>query len=142
MAGGVVHFEIPAEDEGRAREVYSSAFGWEVSQVPEMSYAMIKTTPTDANGMPSVPGSINGGMFRREGDLTSPVVTVDVDDIDAALAKINALGGSTVLPREAIGTMGWAAYFRDTEGNVVGLWQNAPREGGAGAANAGNDIGA
>ena len=28
--------------------------------------------------------------------------------------------------------MGWAAYFRDTEGNVVGLWQNAPREGGAG----------
>ena len=32
--------------------------------------------------------------------------------------------------------MGWAAYFRDTEGNVVGLWQNAPREGGAGAANA------
>jgi len=142
MAGGVVHFEIPAEDEGRAREFYSSAFGWEVSQVPEMSYTMIKTTPTDANGMPSVPGSINGGMFRREGDLTSPVVTVDVDDIDAALEKINALGGSTVLPREPIGTMGWAAYFRDTEGNVVGLWQNAPREGGAGAANAGNDIGA
>ena len=99
MAGGVVHFEIPADDEGRAREFYSSAFGWEVSQVPEMSYAMIKTTPTDANGMPSVPGSINGGMFRREGDLTSPVVTVDVDDIDAALEKINALGGSTVSPR-------------------------------------------
>ena len=99
MAGGVVHFEIPADDEGRAREFYSSAFGWEVSQVPEMSYAMIKTTPTDANGMPSVPGSINGGMFRREGDLTSPVVTVDVDDIDAALEKIKALGGSTVSPR-------------------------------------------
>ncbi len=133
MAGGVVHFEIPADDEGRAREFYSSAFGWEVSSVPEMSYAMIKTTPTDATGMPSVAGSINGGMFRREGDLTSPVVTVDVDDIDAALEKINSLGGSTVAPRQAIGTMGWAAYFRDTEGNVVGLWQNAPREGGAGS---------
>jgi hypothetical protein len=36
--------------------------------------------------------------------------------------------------------MGWAAYFRDTEGNVVGLWQNAPREGGTGAA--ADDIGA
>ena len=82
--------------------------------------------------MPSVPGSINGGMFRREGDLTSPVVTVDVDDIDAALEKIKSLGGSTVSPRQEIGTMGWAAYFRDTEGNIVGLWQNAPREGGAG----------
>ena len=92
MAGGVVHFEIPADDEGRAREFYSSAFGWEISSVPEMSYAMIKTTPTDATGMPSVTGSINGGMFRREGDLTSPVVTVDVEDIDAALETIDLPG--------------------------------------------------
>ena len=93
--------------------------------MPEMSYTIIKTTPTDDAGMPSVPGAINGGMFRREGTVTSPVVTVDVDDIDAALEKIEALGGSTVTPREEVGGMGWAAYFRDTEGNVVGLWQNA-----------------
>jgi predicted enzyme related to lactoylglutathione lyase len=106
-----------------------------------MSYAMIKTTATDATGMPSVTGSINGGMFRREGDLTSPVVTVDVEDIDATLEKIQSLGGSTVLPRQEIGTMGWTAYFRDTEGNVVGLWQNAPRQGGPGSA-AADDIGA
>ncbi len=140
MAGGVVHFEIPAEDEDRAGKFYSSAFGWEVSAMPEMSYAMIKTTPTDATGMPSVAGSINGGMFRREGDLKSPVVTVDVDDIDAALEKINSLGGSTVRPREEVGDMGWTAYFRDTEGNIVGLWQNAPRAGGAGSA--ADDLGA
>ena len=50
---------------------------------------------------------------------------MDVDDIDAALEKINALGGSTVLPRQDVGGMGWSAYFKDTEGNVVGLWQNA-----------------
>ena len=31
MAGGVVHFEIPADDENRAREFYSSAFGWKIS---------------------------------------------------------------------------------------------------------------
>jgi predicted enzyme related to lactoylglutathione lyase len=24
-----------------------------------------------------------------------------------------------------VGPMGWNAYFRDTEGNVVGLWQSA-----------------
>ena len=143
MAGGVVHFEIPADDEGRAREFYSSVFGWEISSVPEMSYAMIKTTPTDATGMPAVTGSINGGMFRREGDLTSPVVTVDVEDIDATLETIKSLGGSTVSPRQEIGTLGGAAYFRDTEGNVVGLWQNAPRDAGAGDGGAAaNDIGA
>ena len=59
-----------------------------------------------------------------------------------ALEKINALGGSTVLPREEVGTMGWAAYFRDTEGNIIGLWQNAAPEGGAAAGASGNDIGA
>jgi predicted enzyme related to lactoylglutathione lyase len=140
MAGGVVHFEIPAEDERRARDFYTSAFGWEVTSMPEMSYSMIKTTPTDATGMPSAPGSINGGMFRREGDLRSPVITVDVDDIDAALEKIGSLGGSTVSPRQDVGTMGWAAYFRDTEGNVVGLWQSAP--GGAATGAAADDLGA
>ncbi|MCX6498950.1 MAG: VOC family protein [Arthrobacter sp.] len=140
MAGGVVHFEIPAEDENRAGKFYTSVFGWEFSSVPEMGYAMIKTTPTDAAGMPSVTGSINGGMFHREGDLRSPVITVDVDDIDAALEQINSLGGSTVTPRQEVGSMGWAAYFRDTEGNIVGLWQNAPRAGGAGSA--ADDLGA
>ena len=139
MAGGVVHFEIPADDEGRAREFYSSAFGWRIDAMPELSYAMLMTTPSDETGTPSVPGSINGGMFRREGHLTSPLVTVDVDDIDASLEKINSLGGSTVQPRQEVGTMGWAAYFRDTEGNIIGLWQNAAPEGASGA---GNDIGA
>jgi predicted enzyme related to lactoylglutathione lyase len=146
---GVIHFEIPADDENRAREFYSAAFGWKIDAMPELSYAMLRTTPTDETGMPSVPGSINGGMFRREGELTSPVVTVDVEDIDAALEKIIALGGSTVMPRQEVGTMGWSAYFRDTEGNIMGLWQNAAPEQGAAATAAGetgataaNDIGA
>jgi predicted enzyme related to lactoylglutathione lyase len=144
MAGGVVHFEIPADDVDRAGKFYSSAFGWDINPMPELSYTMVKTTPTDDKGMPSLPGSINGGMFRREGNITSPVVTVDVDDIDATLEKIGSLGGSTVLPRQEVGSMGWAAYFKDTEGNVVGLWQNAVPEGGSGSAadTAGNDIGA
>jgi hypothetical protein len=41
--------------------------------------------------------------------------------------------------------MGWAAYFRDTEGNIIGLWQNAAPEGGGSTvagANGANDIGA
>ena len=141
MAGGVIHFEIPADDENRAREFYSSAFGWKISAMPELSYAVLMTTPTDETGMPTVPGSINGGMFRREGELTSPLITVDVEDIDAALEKISNLGGSTVQAKQAVADMGWAAYFRDPEGNILGLWQNAAPEGGAAAA-AGNDLGA
>ena len=125
MAGGVVHFEIPADDENRAREFYSSIFGWEFQVLPEMDYSLAMTTPLDEQGRPTVPGSINGGLFKRGEGLTAPVVTVDVDDIDAALERIAALGGSTLREKMQVGGMGWNAYFKDSEGNIVGLWQNA-----------------
>ena len=32
--GGVVHFEVPADDEERARNLYSTVFGWDF-QDPE-----------------------------------------------------------------------------------------------------------
>ena len=55
-----------------------------------------------------------------------PIITVDVEDIDATLATIEELGGTTVTPRQEVGQMGFAAYFNDPEGNLMGLWENAP----------------
>lgn len=124
MAGRVVHFEIPADDQNRARDFYQSAFDWNISEVPDINYHMVMTSPVNDQGMPAKPGSINGGMFAREGDLATPVITVEVEDIDATLEKIGSLGGSTVLAKQAVMDMGFAAYFRDTEGNVMGLWEN------------------
>ena len=54
---------------------------------------------------------------------------MDVDDIDSALAKVEELGGTTVRPRQEVGQMGYAAYFTDPEGNLMGLWQNTPMTG-------------
>ncbi|HET7194094.1 MAG TPA: VOC family protein, partial [Nocardioides sp.] len=70
-------------------------------------------------------GFINGGMMRREGPGDGPIIVIDVDDIDASLAKVEELGGQTLLGRQAVGEMGWAAYFKDVEGNSMGLWQTA-----------------
>lgn len=143
MAGGVVHFELPADDEERARNFYRSLFGWGFQVMPEMEYTLAMTTPLDEEGRPAVAGSINGAIFRR-GDLDVPVVTVDVEDIDAALARVETLGGSVHRGKMDVGGMGWNAYFKDTEGNVVGLWQTAAPAAGGDAARAteGNDLGA
>ena len=54
-----------------------------------------------------------------------PVITIEVDDIETALKSVESLGGRTVRESLPVGDMGFAAYFTDTEGNVVGLWQNA-----------------
>ena len=125
MSGKVVHFEIPADDVERARSFYAAAFDWKLQSMPGMGYTIITTTPTDDQGMPSEPGAINGGMFTREADIATPVITVDVADMDAALARVEALGGQVVRGKEPVGDMGFAAYFTDTEGNLMGLWQTA-----------------
>ena len=49
--------------------------------------------------------------------------TVDVDDLDAFVAKAGASGGSVALPRMAVPGVGWLAYVKDSEGNILGLMQ-------------------
>jgi predicted enzyme related to lactoylglutathione lyase len=125
MSGRVVHFEIPADDLERAQAFYREAFGWQLNAVPQLNYTQVSTTPIDERGVPTEPGGINGGLLLRGTPVTHPVVTVEVDDIDGALARVEELGGKTVLGRQPVGDMGFAAYFSDSEGNVVGLWENA-----------------
>ena len=70
-------------------------------------------------------GFINGGMFERTEALRGPVLTIDVDDLDAALKTVESLGGKQVGEKLPVGDMGFAAYFEDPEGNILGLWQSA-----------------
>lgn len=123
MSGKVVHFEVPFDDADRASSFYQGVFGWQIQSMPEMQYHLVGTGPADETGMPSDPGYIGGGMFERVADVPTPVITIDVDDIDAALVAVNANGGATVREPEDVGTMGRAAYFTDSEGNLMGLWQ-------------------
>lgn len=129
--GGVVHSEIPADDQDRASKFYRDALGWRIEPVPGMDYSMVITADMDDNGQPVAAGAINGGMMAREGEITNPVVTVDVPDINATLKRVEELGGSVVVPKNEIPGMGYTAYFRDSEGNVMGLWENLPAEGDA-----------
>ena len=125
MAGRVVHFEVPYDDVDRATSFYRDLFGWQVQPMPELSYHLVSTGPGDDQGMPAEPGFINGGMFASQANIAQPVITIDVDDIDATLAEIESHGGSTVEKKMPVGEMGFAAYFKDCEGNLLGLWQSA-----------------
>lgn len=125
MTGRVVHFEIPFDDAGRARAFYADAFGWNLMEMPDMDYTMVSTGPVNEQAMPAEPGFINGGMFQRTADLTGPMLTIDVPDIDAAVKTVESLGGRQVGEKIPVGDMGFAAYFEDPEGNVLGLWQTA-----------------
>ena len=123
----VVHFEIPADDTARAKEFYASIFDWQLTDMDMGGgniYTTLMTVPVDEQSrIPTEPGAINGGLMKRTNDTPTPVVTIDVDGIDDTLKKIEAGGGSIVQPRTEIPGMGAYAYFKDSEGNVLGLWE-------------------
>lgn len=125
MAGRIVHFEMPYEDEERATKFYGDLFGWQVMPMPGMGYTIVMTGPTDQESGPTEPGFINGGLFKRDEPGRGPNVVIDVEDIDATLAAVEAAGGTTQQAKEPVGDMGFAAYFTDPEGNLVGLWETA-----------------
>jgi predicted enzyme related to lactoylglutathione lyase len=125
MSGRVVHFEIPYDDEDRAQRFYAAAFDWQVQAIPGMGYTLVTTGPSGREG-PTEPGFVNGGLLgRSDSPSRAPMVVVDVEDIDAALATVESLGGKTVVARRPVGEMGFAAYLEDPEGNVIGLWEAA-----------------
>jgi predicted enzyme related to lactoylglutathione lyase len=120
----VVHFEIHAEDPERAVRFYSGLFGWEISKWSgPQDYWLLHTGP---DGQPG----INGGLLRRCGPAPAEgapvngyVCTVEVPALDDYLARATAQGGSLAMPKMVIPGVGWLAYIKDTEGNLLGMLQ-------------------
>ncbi|MFG1608391.1 VOC family protein [Actinoplanes sp. NPDC049265] len=121
----VVHFEVPFDDGERATSFYRDAFGWDLNPMPQFQYVLATTTPTDESGRPGEAGGINGGMLHRQGPIQAPLITIGVDDLDDAVARVEKLGGKVAIGRQPVGDMGFSAYVHDTEGNLIGLWQAA-----------------
>lgn len=73
---------------------------------------------------------INGAIMRRIGprpEIGAPVVgaviTVQVEDLDAAIEKARALGADIALETMQIPGVGSVAYLHETEANVLGVFQ-------------------
>ncbi len=151
----IIHFEIYAENPGRAARFYSELFDWTIKEwlmpgeqvtaeeaTDENGYWIIKTEPekaTDAyadllpKAVPAIP-SINGAILFRKGHrptgfepVTAFVCTMGVDNLDDSLKRTVSLGGQMVSPKKPVKGVGWVAYAKDTEGNIFGMME-ADRE--------------
>jgi len=129
MNGRVVHFEVPAKNLKRAQSFYKDVFGWQMNEMdmPGGAYTLVSTAPTDQNGRLTEPGAINGGMMKLRKPFSGPVVTLQVDEIEDALKAIAKHGGKAVVKKTAMGQFGFYGYFRDSEGNLMGLFE-APQK--------------
>lgn len=123
----VVHFEIHASEPERLIRFYSELFGWKFNKWSGPHDYWLITT-----GSREEPG-IDGGLLRRRGGAPSDgqavnafICTVDVKSVDTTVSSAQKLGGTTAVEKMAVPGVGWLAYLKDTDGNIVGVMQNDP----------------
>lgn len=123
MASRVIHFEIQADNIERAKSFYEKCFDWKVEKWMSadqggMDYWGLITGPDGTPG-------INGGMYKRpaENQIHTYDCTLQVDDLESAMAAVLANGGKITSDKMEIPGVGWFAGALDTEGNKLGLMQ-------------------
>ena len=85
----MIHFEIPIDDSERALAVYGSVFGWGMERFGPVEYWTAHT----GEG----PGIV-GALEARDPEAPGLVFSIAVDDIDEALAAVEAAGGERGRP--------------------------------------------
>ena len=114
------HFELATDDLEKTAAFYREVFGWGVYKWEgPVDYWLVDT------GDASTPG-INGGLMASGGEFKGTINTIEVDDIDAAIAKVKANGGEMIMDKDTIPGVGFQAYFKDNVGIIVGLHQAFP----------------
>jgi uncharacterized protein len=111
MGQPVVHFEIGCKDKAATGAFYAGMFDWKIDDGP---MGMIDT------GSPEGIQGHLAALAHEPYQFTH--FYVQVDDVAAALARVESLGGKTVVPPVEIPS-GTFAWFADPEGNTVGLWK-------------------
>ncbi|MFJ3516056.1 VOC family protein [Streptomyces sp. NPDC090131] len=114
MAGEVSFFELGVGDGERARKFFGGLFGW-----------AFEPGPSDGGGFairtPNVPGGLHG-----DDPGARPYLFFAVDDMEAALERVRALGGSVDeadpgSSEESIARFGRFRLCHDDQGTPFGL---------------------
>lgn len=119
MSNRVVHFEIPCDNPQKTMNFFGDVFGWTFQQFGDMEYWTVIT------GDDKLPG-INGGLMKKQNPGQPVANSIDVLNLDNAVKKIEGAGGTIVVPKMAIPSVGWLAYFKDPDGNIHGIYQHDP----------------
>ena len=119
----VIHFDILAPDPLRAKSFYEAAFGWKVEKWDgPMEYWLITT------GKDPEPG-IDGGLAQGKPSFTNGDLTLGVESVDEAVARVEASGGRVVSPKGPVPGVGHFAVIEGPDGNQFGLMQDDPSAG-------------
>ena len=106
-------FEVLGADAGRSQAFYAELFGW---TVPGGAYGQVG--PGAAHGI--------GGGIGAGGETRWATVYASVGDVEAALARAEALGATRVYGPNQVDDHTETGAFRDPGGNVFGVYHHGP----------------
>lgn len=123
----IIHFEIHAKNLDELQKFYQDVFGWKIIDMGQQmgNYRLVMTDKENSTAR-----GINGGMVPRKTDIPENgcavnafVCTVEVENIDETLEKIEKAGGTVALEKMDVPGVGILAYRKDPEGNIFGILQ-------------------
>ena len=116
MSKPVYYVELHTSDPAKAKSFYGQLFSWrfEDLQIPGMQYASIKTG-----------GELGGGVMKEEHPKAPSMWLsyLDVDNLDATVAKARSLGGTILKERTEVPGHGFFAVIADPTGGTIALWE-------------------
>ena len=92
----VVHFELLSDDPEQSVKFFEDAFGWKNQSWEGQTYWLVDTGEASS-------GSTAGSCARATSRTPRTRLTLDVDDIGEALAKVEAAGGKVIAPERQVG---------------------------------------
>ena len=124
VSGRPTWMDLGTHDLEGAKAFYTELFGWEfVDQGDDFGgYNMIKKGENFIGGAMS-------SLMTPEGPAEEPqyptswTIYLDVADIDVALEKAAAKGGTVMVPAMQVGDSGKMALVQAPDGEVIGMWQ-------------------
>jgi uncharacterized protein len=111
---GVAHFEMQVANTEKTIEFYRNIFGWKIEQYGDMGYWFVTTEDGAA---------VTGGILPSSDGKARVINTIEVDNVDDYLVKINENGGETIYPKMPIPGRGYVAYCQGPEELVFGIYQ-------------------
>lgn len=116
--GYVTYVELNVANLEESSQFYSDVFGWNPAPFGGPDYLVAQHGDE--------PGIDTGLMASRDGQPRT-IAVISVDSIDQAIADVEENGGRIVVEKHTIPTVGYAAYFTDPGGLLVGLHQFDPQ---------------
>jgi predicted enzyme related to lactoylglutathione lyase len=117
MGRPVIQFQILSKNPDRSTEFYTSLFDWKTDDNNPLGYRTLSTLSERG---------INGGIWPAPPEGHSFVqLFVEVDDVTAYLDRATALGGTVVMPKQALPGGEQMGVFTDPEGIPVVVFKPA-----------------